>query len=945
MVKYGKQMAKISLETLTDLVLEEGISEAELQILALALDGKSPTEIKTILGSSSENAVQKKLARIYAKFRIVGAGPGKLAKLQKILLERLQAKQGKKRVLLCLAGNYQPQQAEGICSIFKHPLIEISTLKIETSASSDWLAQASQSLKGSDFCIICLTQKFLESTHGSFVVGFLSGRIKHLKLLRFSPALLHTSALPLSLLDGTRKETLAQLLGEMIGNVQEAAEWVDFKLSISNWLETVQQMPGLPADRKNDWGHQLVVEAGRQLVQTNPCFQTNQIFRELLTEAITGIGLQLETVGAKGQVFSIPIELYPRYLVALQRRFQPVVKAVAVIQSVERFWGADTGDEIGESANPVSERLFVFSDETSFNESASFLLKHALYYKVYVTTWETYKPLAAEYSVQDTLTEWKDQDYSLPTREYAIIKTPDQGQLLAWYAQDIIKNHRATRFVNFSAVPEQATLYEAAFDRLIRAQGVFQFRSSHFASQDGVIDELDQLKHGLFHQAPPINLQITSEQLLENLQKFRNELIHKDQNLQKFRNELIHTEQTPLESRKNAVIQTALQRVREILHAQIVSIFLFAKDGRLHRVGIEGIDHQGQPIDHQTFYEGESYGVGESFAGRAAVPAEDGYGKPQWTNQLDEEDLGEKTKAEYSRKFKLHCAIAVPLNGQNKTYGVLQVINKVDFRTGNLLDYCSFAPNEIPLLSAIGSFVATAISNFRRDRQNKLYADLSNLLIQSPSATTELQETYDRIVQGLISDETAFEVCILRVKTRDALVVQARAAIDRVKLETREDKAIQSGDGLVGKALQSGQPTIVEHINERIDQFKSKDWIQLNGFESFGCFPLIYKNEVVGTLSLYTGYKYEFHPGVQEFLGRVSFLIAAFIGKMIESAVVRDVISQLDELDEAEEAIDSLALAKARRELNDTFIRSAGAEIDPTDSAPNSSAGDLIYLD
>lgn len=66
---------------------------------------------------------------------------------------------------------------------------------------------------------------------------------------------------------------------------------------------------------------------------------------------------------------------------------------------------------------------------------------------------------------------------------------------------------------------------------------------------------------------------------------------------------------------------------------------------------------------------------------------------------------------------------------------------------------------------------------------------------------------------------------------------------------------------------------------------------------------------------------------------------------MIESAVVRDVVHQLDELDEAEQAIDPLALAKARRELNDTFIRSAGAEVDPVDSTTNSSSGDLIYLD
>lgn len=952
-------MTKILLDTLQNLVLEEGISEAELQVLSLALEGKSPTEIKISLGSRSENAVQKRLARIYAKFRISGAGPGKLAKLQKILMDRLQMQQGKRRVFLRLADRYTPQQVEGIHSIFRHPKIEIVSLKTELDVDAIntdalGLTQISKFLQDSDFCIVGLTQAFLENPSGHFALGFLSGRVQNLHLLCFNPALLHNARLPLPLLDGTDRHTLAQLLGKIIGDAQEATDWVNFKLSTSNWLDTFQSDSVQPApvpdrdnpdrdnpDRDSQLGYQSVVEAGKQLLQANPCFQSNSIFRELMTEVLTGIGTQIAAVGSSGRVFSIPLELYPRYLISLQQRFQPIVKAVAVIQSVERFWDADEGDEIGETANTRSERLFVFPNESSFNKSASFLLKHALHYKVYVTTLETYRPLAAEFAIRDQLTCWEDRDHSLPTREYAIIKTTNNGQLLAWYDQDTLKTDHKARFVNFSAVPGQAALYENIFDRLVRAQGVFQFRPSILSSQDGVIEELANLKNGLFRQTLPSSLRITPERLLDNLQKFRNELIHKGQTLQKFKNELIHTEYTPLENRKNAVIHTALQRVREMLHAQVVSLFLFAKDGRLHRVGIEGVDDAQQPIDHHGFYIQESYAVGSGFAGRAAIPAEDGYGKPQWTNQLQTEELGEQTRTEYAQKFKLHCAIAVPLNGQNKTYGVLQVINKVDASTGEPLDYCSFAPNEIPLLSAIGSFVATAISNFRRDKQNKLYADLSNLLIRSPSAPIDLQDTYDRIVQRLISEETAFEVCILRVKRRDELVVQSRAAVERVQLGTRQDKAIQSGDGLVGRALQLGQPMLVENISDRIDQFKSKDWIRLNGFESFGCFPLIYKEEVVGTLSLYSGYRYEFHPGIKEFLGRVSFLIAAFIGKMIESEVVRDVVNQLDE----SESIDPLALARARRELNDTFIRSAIPTLNPADAVVNSSPADLIYLD
>lgn len=921
-------MAKISLETLQDLVLEEGISETELQVLSLALDGKSPSEIKMILNSSSENAVQKKLARIYAKFRISGAGPGKLPKLQKILIDRLQARQGKKRVLLCFAGSYESQQREGIHSIFRHPQVETLLLDTEITANSPWLDQATQSLKGADFCILCLTREFLEGAYGSFAVGFLIGQSQNLQLLSFSQALLLHAPSHLRLIDGTHPEELAQLLGKMIGDHQDAADWVNFKLSTSHWLETLDRSPP-PPDHENDLSYQLVVDAGMRLIETNSCVEQNRIFKKLITEVLINIGKQIEAVGSNGQVFAIPIELYPRYLVTLQRYFQLKVKAIAVMQSVETFWGADEGDEIGETANSASERLFVFPDEASFNKSTSFLLKHALHYKVYVTTWETYEPLAAEYSIRGQLTQWKDPDPSLPTREYAVIKTPEGDRLLAWYDQDTSKNNRSNRFINFSAIQEQATLYEDAFDRLVKAQGVFQFQPDSSTSQDTVIEKLDQLKDGLFRQMLPATLRVTPERLLETLQTFRNELIHKEQ--------LSHISS---DDRKTAVIQTALRRVRELLHAQVASIFLFAKDGRLHRVGMNGIDDLSQQLDHQTFYPGESYAVGEGFTGRAAVPTEDGYGKPQWTNRLHEEDLVEGT--EYSKRMKLHCAIAVPLNGQNKTYGVLEVINKVDPRTGSPINFCSFAPNEIPLLSAMGSFVANAISNIRRDKQNKLYADLSDLLVRSPSQPSELQDIYNKIAGRLITNETAFEVCILRVKTHNALVVGARKAVDRVTWKTRQDAVIKAGDGLVGQSFQLRQPVLVENIRTRTDQFKSKEWIELNGFESFGCFPLIYQEEVVGTLSLYTGYQYEFHPGVKEFLGRVASLIAAFIGKIIESAVVRDVVTQLDE---SEQSSDPLVVAKARTDLNDTFIRSDDSGFTPADVVSSPNMANLIYFD
>ena len=97
-------MTQISQDIIKDLVAEEGVTDNELEVLVLALNAKSPAEIKEILKRQSENAVQKTLSRIYSKFRITGAGPGKLPKLHKIVSDRLQAKHGKHKVLIALAG-------------------------------------------------------------------------------------------------------------------------------------------------------------------------------------------------------------------------------------------------------------------------------------------------------------------------------------------------------------------------------------------------------------------------------------------------------------------------------------------------------------------------------------------------------------------------------------------------------------------------------------------------------------------------------------------------------------------------------------------------------------------------------------------------------------------------------------------------------------------------
>lgn len=69
--------------------VERGVSDSEIQVLSYALHGESIAAIAINLGIRPE-AVRKRLGEVYKKFKIGGAGPGKMAKLQQILVSEYQ---------------------------------------------------------------------------------------------------------------------------------------------------------------------------------------------------------------------------------------------------------------------------------------------------------------------------------------------------------------------------------------------------------------------------------------------------------------------------------------------------------------------------------------------------------------------------------------------------------------------------------------------------------------------------------------------------------------------------------------------------------------------------------------------------------------------------------------------------------------------------------------
>lgn len=74
---------------LRNLATNLGISDNEFEALSKAIQGEPMDAIAQELGVSKE-ALQKRLGEVYKKFQIVGRGPGKLARLQQIIISQYQ---------------------------------------------------------------------------------------------------------------------------------------------------------------------------------------------------------------------------------------------------------------------------------------------------------------------------------------------------------------------------------------------------------------------------------------------------------------------------------------------------------------------------------------------------------------------------------------------------------------------------------------------------------------------------------------------------------------------------------------------------------------------------------------------------------------------------------------------------------------------------------------
>lgn len=326
------------------------------------------------------------------------------------------------------------------------------------------------------------------------------------------------------------------------------------------------------------------------------------------------------------------------------------------------------------------------------------------------------------------------------------------------------------------------------------------------------------------------------------------------------------------------VTTEALKQVRYHLKVQVASIFLFNKDGYIQRVGIEGVDKDNNPIDGKKWLADEKYLPGQSFSGKPVPPsdAESTYGEPHYSNKLIEEYKDMINGQKYRDKLgKLKSGISVPLNGLNRTFGTLEVLNKK--YKNQLVD---FDNDDVYILMLVGTIISGIIADFRRRDKLDLYREMTQMLIklQSEKNNFVLQDVYQFVVNNLVGSQTAYKVAIIRIANKNKeFEITEQAKTEDISWIYRKQDSVKIGHNIVAEVFNTNNPLKIENIDKKFNRFFNKKWIKNNDLKSFICIPLSLGEEPVGTLSVYVGYKHIFSKSGIYFLENIAFLTAGIV--------------------------------------------------------------------
>ena len=337
------------------------------------------------------------------------------------------------------------------------------------------------------------------------------------------------------------------------------------------------------------------------------------------------------------------------------------------------------------------------------------------------------------------------------------------------------------------------------------------------------------------------------------------------------------------------IFDLAVHTSKERLHTRISSAFLFSKEGKLERRFIAGLSGA---------FPLEIYERGQGLVGRTAGTPEE-FGKPHLAEdiEIDEriqgdpvvvgyvESYNQAVLAEHGFEERATSALAVPLNGHHRTFGVLRIVNKLDPESGRVSGK-PFNDVDRDWLVMLARLTANAVVNVKR--QNKL-SMLANLqLLGEDNEKGFLDRVAKALTEESSSYSTPYAACLIHAldRKRDEMEILGHSRNFRLLkgFEGRREVRVKVGEGVCGEVFRSGQNKIVDNLVRNPGGFKFPEWLEFNGFVSLIC--ILIRNRRggpdFGTLQLFTKYEYKFDEDDIQYLESVAHQISTVLRALQE---------------------------------------------------------------
>lgn len=356
----------------------------------------------------------------------------------------------------------------------------------------------------------------------------------------------------------------------------------------------------------------------------------------------------------------------------------------------------------------------------------------------------------------------------------------------------------------------------------------------------------------------------------------------------------------------DSLTQFVADFVRESLNAEVAAIFLL-EDKVLYRQAVSGVE--------ANWFAEECYDVGQGITGKAVVtPPGERYGRLMLDNAVEQSAVVvPENLVRYSRKLasgSVSHLLAVPLNGQESTFGVLRVVNKLDTCRHPCLE--GFENRDIELLTTLASIVAVAIENTRRLAEQTFLLSIGQTLTGSLSPRDVLAQSLDRAVAFLGAEAGA--VLLPDDRTGD-LVFDYVGGQGIAELLGR---TIPIKKSISGAVFRTGKAALVPDVTQ-----DPRAYLPTNAstVRSLVALPLFNADKVIGVLEIFNKKQGTFTSHDI----RVLEALTAWIVIAVENArLYRDAKQRFQQAEGLREAMQSFSALMKPEEILDSILEQLG---------------------